>query len=94
MKPYLKNQEKKMRPFFSFLIVSDCMVYPDTKISIFNFWYFLHSWLLWPMVRNGWPVVPSILPKTGWAIAHPAHPPVTPMILISVLYQMPLHLEF
>jgi hypothetical protein len=25
-------------------------------------------------------VMPSILPKTGWAIAHPAHPPVTPLI--------------
>ena len=25
------------------------------------------------------PVAPSILPKTGWAIAHPAHPPVTPL---------------
>merc|ERR1719319_600216 len=24
-------------------------------------------------------VAPSILPKTGWAIAHSAHPPVTPM---------------
>ena len=23
---------------------------------------------------------PSILPKTGWAIVHPAHPPVTPLI--------------
>ena len=31
---------------------------------------------------------PSILPKTGWAIAHPVHPPVTPLTLnSSVLHE-------
>ena len=29
--------------------------------------------------RRRWPVAPSILPKNGWAIAHPAHLPVTPL---------------
>ena len=26
------------------------------------------------------PAAPSILPKSGWAIAHPAHPPLTPLM--------------
>ena len=34
-----KNQtptlDKTIRPFFSFSIVSECMVYPDTKLFIF-----------------------------------------------------------
>ena len=30
------TSEKKMRPFFSFLIVSDCMVYPELKFLIFS----------------------------------------------------------
>ena len=35
---------------------------------------------------------PSFLPKTGWAIAHPAHPPLTPLsgIMKSGLDAMPL----
>ena len=28
------------------------------------------------------PATPSILPNTGWAIAHPNHPPLTPLYLI------------
>ena len=28
--------------------------------------------------------VPSILPKTGWAIAHPALPPLTPLCSMAV----------
>ena len=34
--------EKYVRLFFSFLIVSDGMVFPDPKFLIFNFWYFLN----------------------------------------------------
>ena len=30
------------------------------------------------------PVAPSVLPKTGWAIAYPAHPPVTPLTSITI----------
>ena len=26
-----------------------------------------------------WPAAPSILPKNGWAIAHPVHRPLTPL---------------
>ena len=43
--------------------------------------------MVWP--KTGWastnavchpcPAVPSILLKTGWSIAHPAHPPLTPL---------------
>ena len=43
--------------------------------------------------RRRWPAAPSILPKTGWAIAHPAHPPVTPLLcyMYVLLFKMKLH---
>ena len=33
--------------------------------------------VMWRVCRR--PAAPSILPKSGWAIAHPAQPPLTPL---------------
>jgi hypothetical protein len=37
------------------------------------------GWASSNATRRRCPAAPSILPKTGWAIAHPTHPPLTPL---------------
>ena len=34
--------------------------------------------------HHRWPSAPSILPKTGWAIAHLPHAPLTPLMCIHI----------
>ena len=44
------------------------------------------GWASSNAARRRCPVVPCILAKTGWAIAPPAPPPLTPLIMMWVLY--------
>ena len=43
--------------------------------------------------RRGFPAAPSILPKSGWAIVHPAHPPLMPLAVMGVVDTFGLWLQ-
>ena len=45
-------------------------------------WLWKTGWASSNAARRRCPAAPSILTKTGWAIAHPAHPPVTPLYVL------------